>query len=515
MKSLQDHLSNFINCNELADVKFLIGKKKKEMYGHQLILSINSEMWKSMFYTMKWSEMDNKKIAVVKVPEQDPKIFAKFLQYCYTGSVKLTTESILPLYKLSDKYMMEDLKELCVHFLESSIIKNKCFQFYEKILEMNDQNLLEWIMTVIKKNSRYFFSPKGAFYGVKFQTLKRLLKNPNYDCHEIKLFQRIEEIKLKFAEKCKLLKLLHFDLIGSKGIKKIKKTELGVFWIKREKRKREKQLEIQKKILKKKILCLKNTKLYSMFTKSLRFRKATHEEKCRSTKAPLRADQVRVLIMTTTTYPKYLNDIMESITSQGILRKNVSALNVNLKTVTLNDLRIYDSIFVFSYKPLKKAKYYGNLLANFVKLGKGIVICASDCLREKHERSLQGEITSLEYLSFQQGKLIHQKQASLGKVHHPDHPIMKGVESFDGGSDSFRINTKLISPEATVIAEWSDGIPLIALKKNQIENDLQGNVIVLNIWPVSDSVRNNKTFWLQNTDGKKIISNSILYSVNF
>ncbi|KAJ3424451.1 btb (poz) domain-containing 2a-related [Anaeramoeba flamelloides] len=515
MKSLKDHLSYFINCNELADVKFLIGKKNKEMYGHQLILSINSQMWKSMFYTMKWSEMDNMKIAVVKIPEQKPKIFAKFLQYCYTGSVKITMESVLPLYKLSDKYLMEDLKELCVFYLESNIINSMCFQFYEKILELNDQNLIGWINNLIKKNSRYFFSLNGAFYGIKYQTLKRLLMNPNYDCHEIEFFHRIEETKLKFAEKCKLVKLLHFDLIGSKGIKKIKKTELGLYWIKKEKMKREKKLEIQKKILKKKILLLKNSKLYSMLTKSLRFRNSNNEEKCRTMKAPLRADQVRVLIMTTTTYLKYLNDIMESITSQGILRKNVSILNVNLKTVTLNELRIFDTIFVFSYKPFLKSIYYGKLLKNFLKLGKGIVICASDSLRAKHVRSLQGEITSLEYLPFKPGKLIHRVQASLGKVHHPDHPIMKGVNSFDGGSDSFRIKTKLISPNATVIAEWSDGVPLIALKKNQIENDLNGCVIVLNIWPVSDSVRNNNTFWLQNTDGKKIISNSILYSVNF
>lgn len=98
-------------------------------------------------------------------------------------------------------------------------------------------------------------------------------------------------------------------------------------------------------------------------------------------------------------------------------------------------------------------------------------------------------------------------QASLGTVALPNHPIMKNVNSFNGGSSSYRAKNTQLTTNSYTIASWTDGNILIAA------NDKVGNKQVrradVNFFPPSSAISGN--WWQQSTDGGRILANALLW----
>ncbi|KAJ3439284.1 btb (poz) domain-containing 2a-related [Anaeramoeba flamelloides] len=492
-------LSEYINCNDLADVKFIVGEKQYEMYGHKLILSLSSLMWKTFFFSGQWQETSKKGMVVINLPKEDPKIFEELLKYCYIGLPDFQKHNVLQIYQKADYYLMEDLKILCKNFIRKDLDEDNGVWYYQQTLLLNNKPMIKFLTHEIVKNSKVLFQKKGCLKGIHPRVVQKLLCNNHLLCDEIDLFRRICETDLDAILKKFLTSLLKYDLIGTKGRSEIKATEFGSKW-----------LEDLKK---------KETDNQCSFTKAINrcltiFPKKTIIEQPRCYKFKKKNREINVLLLAATRHRGYIRDVFYSICSQGILPENVKLFQAQKKTIKKKILHSFDCVFTFSYEPFHDSKEYGKLLSDFVESGKGLVICASDSLRKNHVRGLKGTILGRKYLPFAPGVLIHNHPSKLGKILNPHHPIMKGVTSFDGGKDTFHIQTDTIHQEGEIIAEYENGQPLIGV--NVIKKDYQQNgcVVVLNIWPVSDKVRNKKSFWLPSTDGSLMISNSIVYATN-
>ena len=46
--SIVDSVKNLVNCKDLSDVTFIVGANKKLIYGHKMILSLGSPVFKQM-----------------------------------------------------------------------------------------------------------------------------------------------------------------------------------------------------------------------------------------------------------------------------------------------------------------------------------------------------------------------------------------------------------------------------------------------------------------------------------
>ena len=46
--SIVDSVKNLVNCKDLSDVTFIVGANKKLIYGHKVILSLGSPVFKQM-----------------------------------------------------------------------------------------------------------------------------------------------------------------------------------------------------------------------------------------------------------------------------------------------------------------------------------------------------------------------------------------------------------------------------------------------------------------------------------
>ncbi|KAJ3436608.1 hypothetical protein M0812_18667 [Anaeramoeba flamelloides] len=227
----------------------------------------------------------------------------------------------------------------------------------------------------------------------------------------------------------------------------------------------------------------------------------------------------QVLLLTTDTNQSHKDDVILSIKTGGF--ENIDQIDCSQTTPTLGEISRFDCIFIYStIEPFKDASTLGNILADYVDDGGGLVISSYRTMIKNpfkwKNSKLEGRLVSLDFLPCQAGELVSLKRAKLGKILLKDHPLIKGLENFDGGTKSYRITTKFqlnSETEGQLIAKWADGIPFIAWKKKKQTGS--GMVVFLNFQPVSGNCyqdRGRYSHWL-NTDGRKMISNAIRWAI--
>ncbi|MBN2593459.1 MAG: S8 family serine peptidase [Sedimentisphaerales bacterium] len=180
----------------------------------------------------------------------------------------------------------------------------------------------------------------------------------------------------------------------------------------------------------------------------------------------------------------------------------VDILNIRNETPSLSDLQAYDAVMVFSNWDYEDSTVLGNVMADYVDSGGGVVCVLFEVAGSDNNRIMQGRWNSEQYYAISRGSIKYGPRATLGTVHNPGHQIMQGVSSFDGGSESFRPQTFVVMPGAVRIADWSDGRPLVVTK-------MIGSIrrVDLGFYPVSSDVNSN--FWDSSSDGVLLMVNAL------
>ena len=213
----------------------------------------------------------------------------------------------------------------------------------------------------------------------------------------------------------------------------------------------------------------------------------------------LRAD---VLVIGAAADPTWNNDVQSKIAGTGLIAGNVDTFNGALSTPTLATLHSYDAVLVFSDAPFADANTLGNVLADYVDGGGGVVQATFTFLTSTGY-DLGGRWRTQNYNVWQPGSQNSPGGLTLGTIYVPNHPILVGVNSFNGGTSSYHNTVGSLHPSATAIADWSNGRHLIAV--NNVS--FVGAVAGLNFYPPSSDARGD--FWVSSTDGDLLMANAL------
>ncbi|EDM44452.1 hypothetical protein SCB49_05465 [unidentified eubacterium SCB49] len=213
-------------------------------------------------------------------------------------------------------------------------------------------------------------------------------------------------------------------------------------------------------------------------------------------------DLTTVLICGATTEQSWLDDIEEQLDNTGLV--DTETYNINLGTPTLAELQAYDSILVFTDAGAADGTTFGNNLATYIENG-GHVVDAT--FEDIVSEPITGNFNS--YKLFNATNYVFGTLQTLGTVNEPGHPIMNNVNSFNGGTSSFRVTEGTIPTGASVVAEWSDGTPLVIAHPNMGTANTKRAFI--NFFPVSDNARDD--FWDASTDGAIMVANALNWVV--
>ena len=170
-------------------------------------------------------------------------------------------------------------------------------------------------------------------------------------------------------------------------------------------------------------------------------------------------------------------DVQSKIEGTGLISGNVDVFDATAGTPTLAQLDNYSSVLVYSDAPFSDPTDLSNALADYVDQGHNIVV-ATFAFNDVGDGLTSGRLVTGGYLPYLEGGQNEGAELTLETVLVPSSPLVAGVSSFDGGTSSF-YNTVSVAPGAQLVADWSNGVPLIA------DNVFtQGSVVGLNFYHV-------------------------------
>ena len=186
------------------------------------------------------------------------------------------------------------------------------------------------------------------------------------------------------------------------------------------------------------------------------------------------------------------------------LFNSVAIINAGTTTPTLAQLQAFDAVITWSNLNYQDATALGNVMADYVDSGGGVVVAVFANATTATARVLGGRWETGGYEIIDAPGASTTGAASLGNILVPGHPIMQGVNTFAGGTSSFRPSTTAVTAGSTRVAEWSYGRTLVATGVSPRRADL-------GFYPPSNAV--SATWWDQNTDGARLMANALTYTV--
>ncbi|MCW5753191.1 MAG: hypothetical protein KIT24_00620 [Phycisphaeraceae bacterium] len=184
---------------------------------------------------------------------------------------------------------------------------------------------------------------------------------------------------------------------------------------------------------------------------------------------------------------------------------------------TLEELQQYRAVLVWSNDSHRDSVALGNVLADYVDAGGGVVHAVFGNTSTVAARQLLGRWQDEAYYLIPPASGWQGTEApgrSMGQILVDNHPIMEGVHSFFafgyivqglGPWGAFRPNTREVVPGATKVALWDDGATLVVVGPNP-------RVVELGMHPVSSDV-NALGYWDAATDGARLMANALLYAM--
>lgn len=198
-------------------------------------------------------------------------------------------------------------------------------------------------------------------------------------------------------------------------------------------------------------------------------------------------------------------DIQAKLVSTGLFSQ-IDMIPFTGATPTLAELKQYNAVFIYSdYPAYNDPAAWGDVLADYVDYGGGVVLAAFTFVVPGGEMGIDGRISTDGYLPFTQAPQRGEYNMTLVADVISD-PILNGVNSFNGGERGHYCEVSLTSG-ATLIAHWSNGYPLVATKKLTV-----GRIVGLNFFPLSSDVGSD--YWISSTNGALLMANSLIWAAS-
>ncbi len=200
------------------------------------------------------------------------------------------------------------------------------------------------------------------------------------------------------------------------------------------------------------------------------------------------------------------NDVQSKILGSGQIPQVDAALVSSPNPLpALTNLQHYEAVLVYSDAGFNNNTNLGNVLADYVDLGGGVVM-NTFAFASTGALSIQGRLVTGSYLPFIFTSGSQTSGTDLTLVEdQPTHPIYTGVSSFDGGVNSFHDTGLTITRGATLLGHWTDSQPLVGVR-----DDGLGRTAGLNFYPPSSDARSD--FWVSSTSGGRLMANALLYA---
>lgn len=162
--------SLYMLTNQIAtDVQFSVGKEEKIIKAHKFILICRSSVFQAMF-TNDFAESRE----TVHIPDIEPVIFDRLLEYIYTDETEVSGENVLPLLYTAKKYCVQKLVRKCLAFLENGRSPDNICQILEQAHLYDEEDFRDKSLRYILDNARDVLK-SSAFLDLCHECVKKIV----------------------------------------------------------------------------------------------------------------------------------------------------------------------------------------------------------------------------------------------------------------------------------------------------------------------------------------------------
>ncbi|XP_052758134.1 BTB/POZ domain-containing protein 17 [Galleria mellonella] len=163
-----------------------------EYPAHRLILCASSEVFQVMLMNREWSEWRESRIILQETPTA-ASVFPHFLKYFYTGQIRISHQTVLPVLSLADKYNVKDLVSLCLGYMSQHIAqaakRGQLIAWMQYTMACGHNEVAKACQNFVKWNLEWVWSDSelGELEG---ETLVHLLQQSDLVLHnEMSLYE--------------------------------------------------------------------------------------------------------------------------------------------------------------------------------------------------------------------------------------------------------------------------------------------------------------------------------------
>ncbi len=197
-------------------------------------------------------------------------------------------------------------------------------------------------------------------------------------------------------------------------------------------------------------------------------------------------------------------DIQSKLMSTGLFT-TVYAHTIHYYTPTLAEMQSYDAVMISGSSGYFEHEDLGDDLADYIDGGGGVVLAGEMFYDTGNNVAIEGRFRDDGYFP-----VTPAYSGSMGSFMWlvpdvPNHPILDGVITFNGGENSSHSCCPTVVPGAAQVASWDNGELLVATHQ-----PAPGRVVALNMVAASEDY--HSTCWDTDTDGARLLANAMLYA---
>ena len=179
-----------------CDVKFIVGKQKKQFKANRMFLANISAVFKAMLYGEMQESLDNAEIEII---DTTPDAFKSLLNYAYFMNPNLTDNNIISVRQLCDKYQITDLLECCDEQFDSCILTSTVCRLFNEAVTKNIPKYVEKCQKAIQSrlgNKADEIIQSDGFLSMTLKAMQLFLQSDHLRIKETDLWDRV----LKWAD---------------------------------------------------------------------------------------------------------------------------------------------------------------------------------------------------------------------------------------------------------------------------------------------------------------------------
>jgi len=234
--------------------------------------------------------------------------------------------------------------------------------------------------------------------------------------------------------------------------------------------------------------------------------------KLRKMEAARNLPSFRILLVCAETFEDYREDVRLKLLRAGCTQ--VDIFLAHLRNPSLEQLLTYHSVLLWSNADFHDPEALGDVLADAVEGGVGIVVGAYALNDGEGRMCVSGRL--LQFMPCHAGRVSGGQELTLRRceaqlARFPKcGEMLEGVRSFSGGEESMHqsLEKKVGMDCSVLVAEWSSGAPLVLVSLP--EGKRKGKVVVWNCRPGSSDA--SFYGWRVKTDGARLMFNMLKFA---